>query len=211
MKIDGIFGAVIVALVLWAAYALATRKFSWSLSGATVPGVLKPSWSAATVFIGGGLAVWAFLAQPRPADVGSTSWDYWLTLLIIWGTLSALVALNATALGAASKVLQTVLAAAVLAVLVGIPSWYGVRDAFLPTKVCPDASEYEVRSCLLNTAWSAWIKAAEGPAVDGMFLWKSDGVDEEHMTRNGTTWFRYRAMEGEIVMKYRLSHTKPTF
>src|SRR3989344_3759057 len=53
-------------------------------------------WSILVVIVGAVLVYWGFNTQARPADVGSWNQDHWLPLLIIWGILAALIALNAT-------------------------------------------------------------------------------------------------------------------
>lgn len=86
---------------------------------------------------------------------------------------------------------------------IGIPAGFWVRDAFLPQVICKDVSAHETRSCLLNTAWSSWIKAAEGPAVDGMQVCVTPGGKSERKVMNGTAFFRFKADEGRLVKAYR--------
>lgn len=80
-------------------------------------------WSFLLVIVGGGFAIWGFVTQVRPADVGSLGWQYWFPLLVIWGTLAALIALDKEALGTAGKALQTILAVGMAVVLVVLPIW----------------------------------------------------------------------------------------
>ncbi len=140
----------------------------------------------------------------RLADVGNWSWDNWLWLLALWGVIAGLIALNAKALEATAKTLQKVLMGVVLMLFVVVPAGFWVRDAFLPQVICKDVSAHETRSCLLNTAWSTWIKAAEGPAVDGMLVCATAGGKSEREVMNGTSFFRFKADEGRLVKAYRL-------
>lgn len=83
---------------------------------------IKYVWSILVIVVGAWLVYWGFQnTQIRPADAGSWSWAHWLPLLIIWGILSVLIALNRKVLGDAAKVLQTVLAIAMVGALVVLP------------------------------------------------------------------------------------------
>ena len=140
----------------------------------------------------------------RLADVGNWSWDHWLWLLALWGVIAGLIALNAKALGATAKTLQKVLMGVMFMLFVVVPAGFWVRDALLPQVICRDVSAHETRSCLLNTAWSTWIKAAEGPTVDGMQVCVSPPGKFEREVMNGTSFFRFKADEGRLVKAYRL-------
>lgn len=61
------------------------------------------------------------LSNPSPASVGNWSQNRWLALLILWGIVAALIALNAC--GPTAKTLQKVLAGIVAALLIVFPLW----------------------------------------------------------------------------------------
>jgi hypothetical protein len=140
----------------------------------------------------------------RLSQVGDWSWDRWLWLLVFWGIITTLIALNAKALGTMAKTLQTTAMVAMFLLFLGIPAGFWVRDLFLPTIICPDVSAHQTRSCNINTAWSTWIKAAEGPAVDGMQICATPGGQFERTDANGTTFYRFKTDEGRLVKAYRL-------
>ncbi len=154
------------------------------------------------VIAGAVLVYWGFNTQVRPADMGSWGREHWFPILILWGVLAALIALNAEK--TVAKTLQKLVAAVMLMLSVGIPAGFWVRDAFLPQIICRDVSAHETRSCNLNTAWSTWIKAAEGPSVDGMQVCVTPGGKFEREVMNGTAFFRFKADEGRLVKAYRL-------
>lgn len=79
-----------------------------------------------SVFILVGLAVlfWGVIntpvwVDPSFAAVSKWAWSHWLALLILWGILEALIALNQPTLGAAAKVLQYGLRWGVFALFIG--------------------------------------------------------------------------------------------
>ncbi len=100
--------------------------------------------------------------------------------------------------------LVTALFVVVLMLFVVVPAGFWVRDAFLPQVICKDVSAHETRNCVLNTAWSTWVKAAEGPTVDGMQVCATPGGQSERVVMNGTAFFRFKADEGRLVKAYRL-------
>lgn len=121
---EGILGAVVlvVAAVVIFLIAKGTSWKSFPKAGKVIPGNFGEHWLSILVAVAGiGLALWAFTAEVRPTDAGNWSWKYWLPLLIIWGTLAALIALNQEKLGTASKVLQSILATGMFAALVVLP------------------------------------------------------------------------------------------
>ncbi|MHB1770045.1 MAG: hypothetical protein ACYCPH_03130 [Minisyncoccota bacterium] len=139
---------------------------------------------------------------PRPSDVGSWSWHHWLPLLILWGIFAALVAMYAKKEWAGT--LQKVLVGVMLVLFVVLPVLGWVIESSVPHIVCPDVSAHETRDCVLNRAWSTWIKAAEGPADDGMQMCFTPGGKFERRDTDGTTFFRFKADSGHLVKAYRL-------
>jgi hypothetical protein len=79
------------------------------------------------VVIGFGLYGSSF-KTPGPADVVSWSRQHWLWILVLWGILAALVAVNAK--GSVAKTLQWVLAGVMFFLFLGFPllGWLGVGD-----------------------------------------------------------------------------------
>ena len=206
---NGLPGAFIIALVVCVVYLIATKKSSWSLPGLPKTGVSADDlkryvpWLLALA----GIAVFYWgLYTPglRLSQVGDWSSDHWLWLLIFWGIIAAIIALNAKALGTMAKTLQTTAMVAMFLLFLGIPAGFWVRDLFLPTIICPDVSAHQTRSCNINTAWSTWIKAAEGPAVDGMQICATPGGQFERTDANGTTFYRFKTDGGRLVKAYRL-------
>lgn len=141
---DGTLGSVLLAVVIYAMlYLIATnktRKVSAKQAvldkktGASTPPkqddqdekreyTIKYFWSILLVLAGGVLVYWGLDTQVRPVDVGSWSADKWFPLLVLWGVLAGLIALNAKALGATAKTLQWVVMGAMLALLIAFPLW----------------------------------------------------------------------------------------
>jgi hypothetical protein len=100
--------------------------------------------------------------------------------------------------------LQSALVGAMFLLFIGIPAGIWVKDIFLPQVICRDVSAHETRSCTLNTAWSTWIKFAEGPENNGMQLCFTPGGKFERTDVNGTTFWRFKADDGRLVKAYRL-------
>ncbi|OGM93797.1 hypothetical protein A2935_02675 [Candidatus Wolfebacteria bacterium RIFCSPLOWO2_01_FULL_47_17b] len=73
------------------------------------------------VLAGAVVVYWGFNTQVRPADMGSWGREYWFPLLILWGVLAALIALNAKALGTTAKTLQKLTAGVMFLLFVVVP------------------------------------------------------------------------------------------
>ena len=146
--------------------------------------------------------------SPSVSDIADVAAKYWFISAIAWGIGALLIQLRTEDVKQ-KLVYQKILMWTVLTFVFGTQGWVFARDAFKATPICPDASMHETRSCVLSTAWSTWIKPAEGVETNGMQLWHTGGVADERRTVNGTTYFRYRSKEGEIVMKYRIARDKP--
>ena len=173
------------------------------------PGLLKKYgkyfWSALFALAGVAVFIWGLYTPGlRLPQVGDWSWNHWLWLLAFWGIVAALIALNAETLGTATKRLQEVLVAAMFLLFIGIPAGFWVRDIFLPQVICPDVSAHETRSCVLNTAWSSWVKIGDGPVSNGMQMCSTPVSPSERIDVNGTTFWRFKADEGRLVKAYRL-------
>ncbi len=76
------------------------------------------------------------------------------------------------------------------------------------TTICPDASARETHSCVITTSWSNKIKIGD-PEANGMLLCALPGgavlgKTYERLEENGTTFWRFRTEEGNVVKTYRL-------
>lgn len=110
--------------------------------------------SIVVVVVGAALVYWGFQnTQIRPTDAGRLGWTYWLPLLIIWGVLAALVALNSKTLGAAAGVLQWVFAGVMVALLVILPLWHWVES---PSVGASQVARSEIP--LASSPQSSWPK-----------------------------------------------------
>jgi hypothetical protein len=167
---------------------------------------IKTWWTIVLILIGVMIFFWKIYTPGlQPSQVGSWSWDHWTWLLAFCGILITLVRIHAKSLGTLTDKLQTMVITAILVMFLGFPVWFGVKDSLLPQVICKDASSLETRSCTLNTKWSNWIKAAEGPADNGMQMCFTTGVEfERREDMNGTTFFRFKSKGGRIVVSYRL-------
>jgi hypothetical protein len=125
---SGLWGAIIISLLVYIGYKVATKKSSWDLSGlgkigAPVPKDWKEKYGKQllVVVIGGVLLFWSSIhdTQIRPVDMGNLSQKYWLQILIVYGIGAGLIWLNADEKSA--KILQKVLAGGVITLLVVLP------------------------------------------------------------------------------------------
>jgi len=206
---DGLLGAIILVLALCMIYVLATRKSSWNFlpkTGISIPDDWEKKYGKWLLALAGAAVFYWGLYTPglRFSEVGSWSWDNWLWLLAFGGTVFALIKLCEKSLGPMAGTLQSTLIVVLFLMFLGIPAGLWIRDAFLPTIICPDVSAHQTRGCLLNTAWSSWIKIADGPAANGMQVCASPGGEFERTERKGTTFWRFRADEGRLKKAYRL-------
>lgn len=108
-------------------------------------GILTPKWET-----------------PHPTDVGMWSSSHWFWLLILWGIIAALIALNAC--GAVAKTLQWVLAGVVVAVLVVFPLWELATSPSAPAHATSRPAEIP----LVSWPRSSWPKLVipKGEKVD---------------------------------------------
>lgn len=148
-----VFIALLIGILVWRVI-LPGRKFEKSpATVATTPGATtgagggtstapstKPSMmdhlksnilSILVVVVGAVAMYWSFNASVRPADVGSWSYDKWLTLLIFWVVASILIAINVD--GKTAATLQKVLAGVMLVLLVVLPIWFWIITPSAPS------------------------------------------------------------------------------
>ncbi|MFA5744774.1 MAG: hypothetical protein WC887_01010 [Candidatus Paceibacterota bacterium] len=85
-------------------------------------------WTVILVLVGVVIFIFGIFLKKSPdlADVGSWSRNHWLTILILWGIIAGLIALNA---GKAAKTLQAVIATIVFALFIGFPIIGWVADS----------------------------------------------------------------------------------
>lgn len=165
----------------------------------------KYSWTIGLVLAGAAIFYWELYTPGlRPRQVGSWSWEHWLWILAFLGIAIALIKLNEKALGTLAKTMESAAVAAPLVLFLGFPVWFGIVDAFLPTRVCKDGNMSGNTVCNLNTAWSTKFRAAEGRAADGANLCYSPSslVEHDYIVVNGTSFYSLRSKEGEIEAKY---------
>ncbi len=77
---------------------------------------------------------------------------------------------------------------------------------------CPGASARETRSCVLNTRLSAPMSPDNWTEATGKrlcFTPKRPAVDFEQVDSTGGTFWRFKAKEGKVLLKYRLMSTCP--
>ena len=162
-------------------------------------------WTILLVLAGAAVFFWGLYTPGlRLSQVGDWSFDHWIWLLAFGGIIFTLIRMHASALGTMGTTLQSVLAWTAFFLFIGIPAGFWVKDIFLPQVICKDVSAHETRSCTLNTAWSTWIKFAEGPENNGMQICFTPGGKFERTDVNGTTFWRFKADEGRLVKAYRL-------
>lgn len=79
--------------------------------------------SLVILVVGAAIMYWGMQHPLRTADVGKLGWDNWFSVLVVWGTLAALIAVNSAALGKAAPVLHKTLAGIMFMIFVGFPVW----------------------------------------------------------------------------------------
>ncbi|MFA6415110.1 MAG: hypothetical protein WC217_02535 [Candidatus Paceibacterota bacterium] len=165
-------------------------------------------WTILVVLVAAAVFYWGLYKTGgqglRLSQVGDWSWNHWLSLPIFCALVFVLIKMHKDALGAMAGTLESVLVGAVFLMFIGAPVGIWVKDLFTPQVICKDVSAHETRSCALNTAWSSWIKFAEGPENNGMQICFTPGGQFERTDVNGTTFWRFKAHEGNLVKTYRL-------
>jgi len=162
-------------------------------------------WTIALALAAAAVFYWSlYTPRLRFSQVGGWAWDRWLWVLVFGAIVFLLIKLNEKALGTMAGTLQSALVGAMFLLFIGIPVGIWVKDLFLPQVICKDVSAHETRSCTLNTAWSSWVKFAEGPENNGMRLCLTPGGTFERTDINGTTFWRFKADEGRLIKSYRL-------
>jgi len=91
-----------------------------------------------------GLYIPAKWSDPNLTTIGSWGRNHWFSLLLLWGIGAALVWLNATP--CVAKVLQSVLAGVVTAMLVVFPLWGWMKSAPAPARAATARPENALAS-----------------------------------------------------------------
>ena len=172
----------------------------------------KYSWSILLALLGVVIFFWKIHTPGlETSQIGSWAWSddwRWIWILIFFGILFVLIAINEAALGKAAGILRNVLAGTMIMILVVLPIWGWLTEVGTPhsakAAVCPDYSAHETRGCTIGTDWSNWIKPVEGPEINGMQLCFTRGGQFERKNENGTTFFRFKMDKGSITKSYRL-------
>ena len=176
-------------------------------------------WSILLVIVGvavAGAALYGvsrgFPQAPSPGAVWEWTKDYWLWVVLV---LAFPFGLLFIANKPWAKGLQWFLAAVAVGLFVAVPlidTVWGESSAELgekaATTICPDASARETHSCVITTSWSNKIKIGD-PEANGMLLCALPGgavlgKTYERLEENGTTFWRFRTEEGNVVKTYRL-------
>lgn len=204
---EGIVGSVVLVAIFWVAYLIATKKSSWNLlpeKGMEIPENWKEKYGMWLLVVAGAAVFFWGLYTPelRLSQVGSWSWNHWLSLSAFLGIIFVLIALNAKALGATAKPLGSMLTGVAFMLFIGFPVWFGVRDAVLPSRLCPNGSANEIRECKVNTAWPYWIEGDTG-TTPGFLLCFDGPVEPDSAIMNGRSVYRFRAYEGESLVSYK--------
>lgn len=207
LTVNGLAGSLLVVLAICAIYMIVTKKASWSLpdiGSPTIPDNWKKICGNGLLALAAAAVFYWSLYTPglRFSQVGSWSWGHWLWLLLLWSILVALVAVNAKALGTWAAALQSVMAAALFLLFIGVPAGIWIKDLFLPVIHCPDGSASVNRSCRVNTACSSWIQPEPG-TPNGMWLCFNGAVKPDSMIANGRSLYRFCAYEGTASVTYR--------
>lgn len=80
---------------------------------------LKSNIWIVLLVVGGGVVLWGFYRPVHVTDVMRLR-DYWFSLVILWGVVATLIALNA---GKVAGTLQWILSGVMLALLIALPVW----------------------------------------------------------------------------------------
>ncbi|MBI2409496.1 hypothetical protein HYV30_00425 [Candidatus Kaiserbacteria bacterium] len=148
---------------------------------------------------------------PTPAALGAWAWDRWFWLIVAYVLVDVFAATYRQAQVTWFLRRIGIGAAVGLFVLLPIALWLGIgskeeKVSRTPAGVsaCPDVSSRETRGCLVREVWSNWIKPAEGTAVDGMQVCYDppELIIFEYDIKDGTSFLRFKAKQGEVVMKY---------
>lgn len=235
--VDGITGAIIIALVICAVYVLVTKRSSWSFPKVGVSNkkqtsesqnvsseknkeggkgeegwFMKYLWSIVLAVVGAGIFWKLYTPGLRFSQLGDWSWNNWLWLLAFWGVLVVLIALNKELLGAWAKTLQSTAVVAIFLMFLGVPAGLWVRDIFLPIVICPDASALEKSSCLLNVKMAVLKPSPKEDGLEGKRLCTLSGNDDvefEYVVNSGGTFWLFRAKKETVLMTYRLMDSCP--
>lgn len=166
---------------------------------------MKYLWSILLVIAGIVAVSWVSNAQVKPADVGSWSWNHPLQLLIVWGVIAAIIALNA---GKAAKALQWVLAGVMLMLFVGMPIVNWALGEKSPSQQaqnrCLPFSSTEVHKCLLTE--KAVILTADQLTYENEFEFCVVKPDKGsyHAERIRPNTFEIRSTDGVLPIEYKL-------
>lgn len=222
---EGIVGSIVLVAIFWVAYLIVTKKAAPAAVGGVVTTVpprtyrdravewlMKYWWSIPLVFVGGAV-VWGLSSTPgTPSGSGMWSWSpslskftavmqgHWLPIIVLVGVVSLLILFFAKETYKAT--LQKALWWTTAVTFLGFPAWFGVRDAVLPSPICPNGSANEIRSCKVSTAWSYWLEPEAG-TPNGMLLCFDGPVEPDSAVINDRSVYRYRAYEGIAIVRYK--------
>jgi hypothetical protein len=113
-----------------------------------IPTILLVIAGAVVFFVGIYKPTTAVWSNPSPTSVGGWGQNHWLALLILWGIVAALIALNAC--GATAKTLQWVATGVVVAMLVVFPLWGLATSLAAPAHVTADTAQQPPQRRMLS-------------------------------------------------------------
>ncbi|MCX6787465.1 MAG: hypothetical protein NTY93_03025 [Candidatus Kaiserbacteria bacterium] len=204
---------LIIALIGWLIYAIANKQPSlrWIIVAIVIILIIGTLWILRGTFVD----ISHSLSSPSLKTVNTFTQNYWFWILLASGIASMIIAtLFPKGKETVAKTLQSAIAVIVFALFIGFPiiGWLtGTAEHNSPQQseriqtLCPDASALETRSCIVTTEWTNWIKPAEGTVNNGMYLRYNpqELVICECKVENGTSFYRFRAKENQVVLSYR--------
>ncbi len=151
---------------------------------------------------------WLYNTNVTLAQASDWARGHWAFVVLAAIALGVIIAKT---MKARATTLIWLLGAATLALLLAEPVGAWVSEISLPQVTCQDPSSQKALTCLLNTKDSSWMKPAEGVADDGMRICytPSSLIEFEYRLVNGTSFYRFRAKEGHVLMTYRLHKIPP--
>lgn len=189
-----LFFALLVGIIVWRVILPGMKMEKTRATVTPVPGASgetattpkKPSvtdklksniWTVLLIVVGGGVVLWGFY---RPVHLTAVmSWrEYWFSLVVLWGVLAALVAINAEK--AMAETLQKVLAGVMIALLVVLPIWARITSPSAPPTERATRSEVP----LATSPQSEWPKLVIPPGGKGVIQYSEEMVGK-HLVLGG--------------------------
>lgn len=188
------------------------NRRGWIVIAISIPLVIVIYWMTTDSTSASTVGTDSFWKAPTFETVWEFAKNYWLWILVLLAAaMFGTMFVPATPVGL-KKGAQLLLGAIAILFFIAAPVGTWIHKATLPTVTCQDASAQETRSCILNSSWTAPLVPSSSEKVAGMRLCSSPDtgtVSEMKLTRNSVFW-RFRATDGDITMRYRLMANCPT-